>query len=1006
MKQRRFEAWVLVAFLVSGIAGLIYQSIWSQYFGLILGHAAYAQTLVLAIFMGGMSLGAWWVSRRSQSIRRFLYAYAIVELLIGIGGLLFHTFFVRYQAVTYETILPGLESGWLVDGYLWLSSALMMAPQSILLGMTFPLMSSAVMQHTDSEDERVLGGLYFANSVGAGLGALLATFAIMPKLGLPGTLTVAAVLNIVAALVAWSLLKVEAAKTSDEEMHARHAPASEERSGGALPIVLLTGAWITGATSFVYEIGWVRSLNQTLGASIHSFELMLSAFIFGLAFGGLWIRHRAGRIGDAIRYAAGAQILMGAFALLSLPAFASSFRWMEWIMGGLARTDTGYTLFTLASSGISFAVMFPAAFFAGMTLPLFTTALLRAGYGERSIGKVYAVNTLGAIVGVFACTHFLIPVFSVYTAIFTSAVLDIALGFFLLRYAAPSLNKRWVPAFAVITVATMAAAVVWGKPDLREQISGVYRTGSLAWAESDTIEFFEDGKTATVGIRKLGDRERSIVTNGKPDAALSQRLEDRPTMDEPTMALAGTLPVVLAKSPDDIAVIGWGSGLTTHTILGSPVPKRVETIEIEPAMYEAAKKFGDRVERAYKDPRSTPVFEDARSHFARSGKRYDAIVSEPSNPWVSGVASLFTEEFYRMLDRHLKDDGLLVQWIHIYELDDRVFSPMPAALSKVFPHIQVYVVNSGDLLLVASRSPIREPDFSRFPQSVIDRELKRLDAYSADAVRMRIVADKPFLDAYLWGQDAKPHSDFYPFVMLNAPRTRFKKENAFGLISYVGAGVPLLDGLVLKRPFAFDGELIPTSGNPRSDGISVARRLLAILQYDDARAVDSLLGKHDLSGAFFLKRFADKAVGASERQEWQRSLVQIAGVLANNANRDQVAALLESGAIKPDLEASDPTVAVVYEIYRTINSGDHARILAIPTAPFATEDSGYDPVVGDYVLASQMLSAIQSENPAAFQNALNNSVRRAGDPSMRKTRLLLHLYGLQHFKGIKVDGVQ
>ncbi|MBP6751066.1 MAG: hypothetical protein KA144_15635, partial [Xanthomonadaceae bacterium] len=365
-----------------------------------------------------------------------------------------------------------------------------------------------------------------------------------------------------------------------------------------------------------------------------------------------------------------------------------------------------------------------------------------------------------------------------------------------------------------------------------------------------------------------------------------------------------------------------------------------------------------------------------------------------------------TEEFYRMLDRHLKDDGLLVQWIHIYELDDRVFSPMPAALSKVFPHIQVYVVNSGDLLLVASRSPIREPDFSRFPQPIIERELKRLDAYSAESVRMRIVADKPFLDAYLWGQDAKPHSDFYPFVMLNAPRTRFKKENAFGLISYVGAGVPLLDGLVLKRPFAFDGELIPTSGNPRSDGIAVARRLLAILQHDDARAIDELLGKHDLSGAFFLKRFAGKAVGPRERQKWQRSLIQIAGVLANNTNREQVVALLESGAIKPDLEASDPTVAVVYEIYRTIGSGDHARILAIPTAPFATEDSGYDPVVGDYVLASQMLSAIQTENAAAFQNALNDSARRAGDPSMRQTRLLLHLYGLQHFKGIKLDGAQ
>lgn len=1008
MKQRRFEAWVLVAFLVSGIAGLIYQSIWSQYFGLILGHAAYAQTLVLAIFMGGMSLGAWWVSRRSQSIRRFLYAYAVVELLIGIGGLLFHTVFVRYQGLTYDTILPSLQSGWSVDGYLWLSSALMMAPQSILLGMTFPLMSSAVMQHTDSEDERVLGGLYFANSVGAGLGALLATFAIMPKLGLPGTLTVGAVLNIVAALIAWLLLKVEAAKAGEGEdenaMQARHAPASEERSGGALPLVLLAAAWITGATSFVYEIGWVRSLNQTLGASIHSFELMLSAFIFGLAFGGLWIRHRAGRIGDPIRYAAGAQILMGAFALLSLPAFASSFRWMEWIMGGLARTDTGYTLFTLGSSAISFAVMFPAAFFAGMTLPLFTTALLRAGYGERSIGRVYAVNTLGAIVGVFLCTHFLIPVFSVYAAIFASAALDIALGFFLLRYAAPAQGMRWTPAFAVIAVATMTAAVVWGRPDLREQISGVYRTGSLAWTETESVEYFEDGKTATVGIRKFGDHERTIVTNGKPDAALTNDIAARPTSDEPTMALAAVLPVTLAKSPDDIAVIGWGSGLTTHTILGSPAPKRVETIEIEPAMYEAAKRFGDRVERAYSDPRSVPVFEDARSHFARVGKRYDAIVSEPSNPWVSGTASLFTQEFYRMLSRHLKDDGVLVQWIHIYEIDDKVFATMPAALSRVFPYVQVYVVNSGDLLMVASRSPIREPDFSRFPQAMVDRELKRLDVHDANAVRMRLVADKPFLNAFLWAQDTVPHSDFYPFVMLNAPRTRFKKETALGLIAYLGAGVPLVDRLVLKRPVDFEGELTEAGGNPRVAGFMTARHLLSLLRDEDPSAAEGLLGQYDLSGPLALKRFAGKPVGAQDRAKWQRSMLQVGGTLASNASQAQILSLLESDAIKPDLTASDPTVAAVYAMYRTTVEDDSAKILAIPFGAFSSPE--YDVVVGDYLLAAQMLAAIESGNAAAFQNALNISSRRTGDPSMRQVRLLLHLYGLQHFQGIKVDGMR
>jgi spermidine synthase len=329
---------------------------------------------------------------------------------------------------------------------------------------------------------------------------------------------------------------------------------------------------------------------------------------------------------------------------------------------------------------------------------------------------------------------------------------------------------------------------------------------------------------------------------------------------------------------------------------------------------------------------------------------------------------------------------------------------MPAALSRVFPHIHIYAVNTGDILMVASRSPIREPDFSRFPNSIVEQELRRLDTHNAEALRMRIVADKPLLDAFLWVQDSKPHSDFYPTVMLNAPRTRFKRSSALGLLAPVSAQVPLIDDLVTKRPFSFEGDLIVQGGNPRIENIAIARRLMALLQDGDSGAAESLIKIRDISGALTLKRLGGKPVATADAQAWQASMFQVVGALAGNERPERILAMLESDAIKPDLVASDPSIAPVHEVYRTVVSGDDAKILALPLQSFLATDSAFDPSVGDYLLTAQLLSAIKSDNAAAFERVLNISIQRIGTPALRQTRFLLHLYGHQKFKNIKIHG--
>src|SRR3954470_24814004 len=184
-------------FLLSGAAGLMYESIWTRYLGLFVGHSAYAQVIVLVIFLGGMSLGSYFVGRRTLLIERPLMWYAVVELLVGAIGLLFHEAFVGTTAMAYDSLFPALGHGVLQTIAKWGIASLLILPQSVLLGMTFPLMSAGVVRRLPSSSGRALSMLYFTNSAGAAIGVLIAGFWLVERFGLPGTLVVAAMVNLV-----------------------------------------------------------------------------------------------------------------------------------------------------------------------------------------------------------------------------------------------------------------------------------------------------------------------------------------------------------------------------------------------------------------------------------------------------------------------------------------------------------------------------------------------------------------------------------------------------------------------------------------------------------------------------------------------------------------------------------------------------------------------------------------------------------------------------------------
>jgi len=786
---------LLWIFVLSGFAGLIYQSIWAQYLGLILGHSAYAQVLVLALFMGGMALGAWLVSRRSELLKKPLLLYAAVELIIGIFGVGFHGYYKGVSAWSYGSFFPILSSGLPLEIGRWGIAAALILPQCVLLGATFPLMSAGYIRWRPDAGGRGLAGLYFTNSLGAAVGVLVSTYLLLPTVGLPGTVLTAGIINVMVAIFVYPLAKLEQPGIIVQEKPA------ENTEENAAPKFILWAAAITGAASFVYEIVWVRMLSMVLGSSIHSFELMLAAFIAGIAFGGWWLRGRADKLRSSQRAAGWAQIAKGGAALTTLFIYNLSFYWVAWILHLLNRNaDSAYSLYSVASAGISMVVMFPTAFFAGMTLPLFTLTLLRKNVGEKAIGRVYAANTLGAIVGVVLTIYWLIPFLGLRLSLWGAAAVDVILGLVLLgvvwREKKAGFRKT---AFAAVVCVTMLLFCVFStKFDTALMASGVYRYGSL-FSKGDSIIYHEDGRTATVAIRSSGEGERkklSIVTNGKPDAGVG--VGDWAAPDELTMVALAVLPMLYKSDAKNIGIIGFGSGMSTHFVLGNPNVKEVDTVEIEPAMVRAARHFGEKVERSYTDKRSHIIIDDAKSYFSTNRKKYDIIMSEPSNPWVSGVSALFSEEFYRFVPEHLTDDGLFVQWLQLYEITPELVASVSKALLPYFSDVQLFQGGQTDLVIVASpKRKLPNVGELKFPETWPQafREEMALRGFGENTdISTLYLGNKEMLEAFVGMFSSTPrNSDYFPILQLEAPKARFKEVETTFFADVKNTGWPVLE---------------------------------------------------------------------------------------------------------------------------------------------------------------------------------------------------------------------
>jgi spermidine synthase len=782
----------MLPFLValSGAAALVYESLWMRSFGLIFGGTTSAVAMVLAVFMGGLAIGSALVARRA--VADPLRAYARLELLTGALALstlpLLRALPWAYGALVARSGLTGAAE----HAGIALLAALVLLPATILLGATVPL-AVEFLARAGSEVHAGFGRLYLLNTLGGAFGVALAPFVLVPALGVRATLAVAAATSLFVGSVALRLAR----ETGPLPPAPAGAPSAGETAPSETPAGPALGpllAFASGAATFGIEVLWARSYALVIGSSVYAFNLVLLAVLLGIAAGtavygaGRSRILRPARAVGLLFVLAGLAVLAGQWAIGRLPIAA---------LVTLELLPVSFGLHQLAALALCFATLLPVTVALGLTFPLLLHLSSPALAGaQRASGRLYAWNTSGAIAGALAADLVLVPRLGLQPPYLVFAGLLIGGGALALASGVRRGALVGPLAGASVCVAALALVPRFKPWDPVIMSSGVHRYG-LEWIhrleqprqlgawlrEQRTLLFYREGREAVVAVSEAkGSGRRFLSVNGKTDAGSG-------TEDVVTQKFIAHVPMLLHPRPARVLVIGWGAGATAAAAAAHPL-ERLECVEIEPATWEAAPYFPDFYGPLQRDPRFEIVFRDGRNHLLRSGETFDLIVSEPSNPWITGVSNLFTREFLEAALARLAPGGLFAQWFHYYNLDPSDLKVEIKTFLAVFPHASLWLVppvgpeggikNLGaDVLLVGGREPQRLdwPRLERaFADAALGRELRSTRVLE-DALGLAATwtMGRPEMERFAEDRRAFPggtplNTDDQPYLEFVAPR--------------------------------------------------------------------------------------------------------------------------------------------------------------------------------------------------------------------------------------------
>jgi spermidine synthase len=765
---------ILLLFFCSGATALIYEVVWSKYLALMFGSTVQAQTVVLAVFMGGLALGNRVFGRRGDQSTRPLALYGYLEVVIGI-----YAFFFSFIYKFADSIFVAVGSRFVDQGAILLalkgvlSVGLLLGP-TMLMGGTLPILA-AWLQKATADAGRRSARFYSINSLGAVFGSGLAGFYLVETVGLNVTLQITALANVIVGFSAVGLARQQAkAAATTSEAPTVTAPVTTGRSLSMATIFVA----LTGGVSMGLEVLASRSLTLIFGASLQAFAIVLMAFILGIGLGSAVIASPRWR--RLPRETITASLLLAAAALIGLLVMHIE-TWVDiyrLARTGLARTEMGYRYHQLLAGGISVVFLGIPAGMLGAVLPLWIRS---AGESKdalgHEVGRLLTWNTVGAVGGVLLTGFILMPHAGLRNS-FGVLALIMALGAVAIAWSG---RQKTLLALAGLTCGGLALVWSTGGEGWRHVISsGVFRareetvSGNVFEARKQHVKilFYEDAADATVSVEQTdgsaGSRIPQIVLriNGKADATSHGDLS--------TQYLLAHVPMISRPGSKDVFVLGLGSGVTAGALLGYPLDRLVVAENCEPVVRAA--RFFDPWNRGVITNSLTRIWnEDARTVLKLSPQNYDVIISEPSNPWMAGVGSVFSREFYELCASRLKPGGLMTQWFHLYEMHDGIAMLVLRTFASVFPYMEVWDPGSGDIIILGAKEPwatgpeVFQQAFAReWPR----QDMERIGLRSPEMVFARQLASQR--TAFAIPGDGALQSDELPILEYDAPKAFYR----------------------------------------------------------------------------------------------------------------------------------------------------------------------------------------------------------------------------------------
>ena len=698
---------LLVCFIGSGCAALIYEIVWFQLLQLVIGSSAVSLAVLLGTYMGGMCLGSLLLPRYVSTGKNPLRVYALIEGGIGLCGLLVLLILPRLDHL-YVGGLVGILALALLTGTC-------LIPPTVLMGAALP----AIARYVKATPRGVswLGFLYGGNIVGGVLGCLLASFYLLRLYDMSTASYVAATVNAVVAVVSYTL----STRTSYESTPPASSPGDEASSEPTRRSLVYLAIWLSGASALGAEVVWTRLLSLMLGATVYTFSIILAVFLAGLGVGSGVASHLTGQLrrpGVALGIC---QILLA--AAIAWTAYALADALPNWPIDPMLAKSPVFT-FQVDIVRCIWAV-FPAACLWGASFPFALAAAAQHGGEPAALaGRVYAANTIGGIVGSVAFSIILIPWIGTQDCQRLLIVLACLSALVVFAPVARSFGIRGVTA-AVASVLAISWLVVSVSPV--PWLAIAYGRRMMLQHNPGRALYVGEGRNYSIAVSEPPNGDRYFHVAGKVEASTA-------LPDMRVQRMLGDIPALFHPGPKSVLAVGLGAGVTAGAFVVDPAVNKITVCELERLVPPAAARYFRRENYdVVNDPRTTIYYDDARRFILTSKEKFDIITSDPIHPWVRGTSALYSKEYFELVKQHLRPGGIVSQWVPLYESDVATVKSELATFFEVFPNGTVWANNSDgagyDVVLVGQVEPLKidvdalesrwiSSDYARFAQSL------------------------------------------------------------------------------------------------------------------------------------------------------------------------------------------------------------------------------------------------------------------------------------------------